>query len=161
VPTVQYGTGVDETSELVARFVAGAFGELGITMEYCTMDFGSLQASRSAGRFPVFSYAWAGDYPDPEVYLRPLFHSAAAVNFSAYANPTADRLLDEARSEPDPQRRVALYREAESVIISDAPCVVLYETTPAILLNPRWQGIPLGHIPELLEVEFARPAPGS
>jgi ABC-type transport system substrate-binding protein len=40
-----------------------------------------------------------------------------------YSNPEVDRLLDEAAVEQDQDRRMALYREAEQLIVADAPVI--------------------------------------
>ena len=61
----------------------------------------------------MFRYAWYADYPDPDNFLYPLFHSQSQTNYFHYRNPTVDQLLDDARRETDDLRRVKLYREAE------------------------------------------------
>jgi ABC-type oligopeptide transport system substrate-binding subunit len=42
-----------------------------------------------------------------------------------YGNPRVDRLLDEARIQQNLPRRVTLYREAERLILDDAPIIPL------------------------------------
>ena len=62
-------------------------------------------------------YTWYADYPDPDSFLYPLFHSQSQTNYFRYHNPAVDQLLDEARRETDDLRRVDLYRRAEQLIL--------------------------------------------
>ena len=57
--------------------------------------------------------------------LYSLFHGHGRTNLSRYENPAVDRLLDRARAEQDLLKRVALYREAERLILEDSPVIPL------------------------------------
>lgn len=72
---------------------------------------------------PVFLHAWFADVPDPDNFLFKLFHSRSPRNFFGYANPVVDDLLDRARNARTPEQRVALYRQAEQMIVDDAPII--------------------------------------
>ena len=93
-----------------------------------------------AGRCQMFSLGWIGDYPDPQNFLDVLFHSESLDNHTRYASSVVDSLLEEARVEPDPDRRVELYREAERTIIEDAPCIPLWHSEEYILTRPYVEG---------------------
>ena len=74
----------------------------------------------------AFFSGWNMDFPDPSNFLDILLHSRSirpenSENRSFYRNPELDRVLDEARSERDPGRRVALYRQANDLVARDAP----------------------------------------
>ncbi len=88
------------------------------------------------GKLPVFLYAWYADVPDPDNFLTKLFHSRSPRNFFGYANPAIDDLLVHARNEPDPQRRVELYRRAEQAIVDDAPIIPFWHYTYERLFQP-------------------------
>jgi ABC-type transport system substrate-binding protein len=45
---------------------------------------------------------------------------------SFYASPEYDRVVSQARAEPDEARRVALYREADAIAFRDAPMIFLF-----------------------------------
>ncbi len=77
-------------------------------------------------KYQSFSIGWTADYPDPQNFLDILFHTASNSNFIGYSNPEVDSILEQARVEQDPQRRTALYREAEETIVNDAPWVPLW-----------------------------------
>jgi oligopeptide transport system substrate-binding protein len=73
------------------------------------------------GKLPIFRYGWAADLPDPDNFLRTVFHSRGTTNLTRYRNERVDRLLDLARSDLDDRRRATLYQEAERLIMEDAP----------------------------------------
>lgn len=86
---------------------------------------------------------WCADYPDPENFLDILFHSDSEFNYSSYTNPDVDALLEEARSELDPERRLALYQQIESMLLEDVAAIPLDHGVSDVLVNPRVRGFVL------------------
>ena len=84
----------------------------------------------------MFLYAWYADVPDPDNFLFKLFHSRSPRNFFRYANPSVDDLLLAARSAPDLQRRVELYRKVEQLVLDDAPLIPMMHHTYERLFQP-------------------------
>ena len=74
-------------------------------------------------KYQMFSLGWIADYPDPENFLDLLFHGESQNNHTAYSNPEVNRLLEEARTERDRERRFEIYNQAEQMILDDAPWV--------------------------------------
>jgi ABC-type transport system substrate-binding protein len=70
------------------------------------------------------------DYPDPESMYDFLFYSGSARNLSRYHNKKMDTILEAAKREPDWNKRIALYREADQIIFDDAPVVILSYSGP-------------------------------
>jgi len=87
---------------------------------------------------------WSADYPDPENFLDILFHSASDLNHMGYANAELDRLLELARVERDAQRRMELYRQAEEMIVADAPWIPLWHSVDYVLAKPYVKGLTMG-----------------
>ena len=103
------------------------------------------------GQAQMFRFGWNLDYPDADAILRPLLYSSnigPAGNSIRYHNPQVDRLLDEALIATDPQRRAALYREAERIaVMDDAVFLFLNYYESWTLFKPWVKGIvltPLG-----------------
>jgi len=86
--------------------------------------------------YQMYQLGWIADYPDPQNFLDILFHSESRQNHTSYDNPTLDALLDEAGVESDPEKRLALYREAEQLIIDEAVWVPLYFDLEHWLVKP-------------------------
>jgi peptide/nickel transport system substrate-binding protein/oligopeptide transport system substrate-binding protein len=104
-------------------------------------DWPTFHQALVQGETQIFRYAWYADYPDPDNFLYPLFHSQSDNNYFRYHNSTVDSLLDEARREIDDLRRVKLYREAEQLILQDAPGVMLLHLTYEMLFQSNVEGI--------------------
>ncbi|MDQ0239533.1 ABC transporter substrate-binding protein [Arthrobacter bambusae] len=68
-------------------------------------------------------------FPDPGAMLaRTYTSSAVGTNRAAYANPKVDDLLAKANTAPDATARCGLYKEAQTLIDSDAAAMDLYTT---------------------------------
>jgi peptide/nickel transport system substrate-binding protein/oligopeptide transport system substrate-binding protein len=91
----------------------------------------------------MYRYSWFADFPDPDNFLFSLFHSQGSDNHANYSNPAVDHLLEQARSEGDYLKRIELYRQAEALIMADAPVVNLMYYTGEYLFQPYVQGIEL------------------
>ncbi|AKF06475.1 ABC transporter substrate-binding protein [Sandaracinus amylolyticus] len=88
---------------------------------------------------------WSMDFPDPASMLEPLYHSRSASDTSSsnrafYRNPELDRVLDDARVERDPERRIALYREASRILVDDSPWAWLFSNTKYEAWQPYVRG---------------------
>jgi ABC-type transport system substrate-binding protein len=100
--------------------------ELGIKVEIQQTEWATFLQDLHAKRFQMFETAWIADYPDPQDFLDVLLHSQSSNNHGNYSNPEVDRLLEQARVEPDQGKRFALYHQAEQMIVDDAPWVPLW-----------------------------------
>jgi ABC-type oligopeptide transport system substrate-binding subunit len=93
----------------------------------------------------LFDFGWIADYPDPENFLDVLLHSEAVENnVGHYSNAEYDRLLEEARTETDTGRRMALYQQAEQILVDDAGFIPLYHAPDYVLTKPFIEGFAIG-----------------
>jgi peptide/nickel transport system substrate-binding protein/oligopeptide transport system substrate-binding protein len=110
---------------------------IGVQAEFkYVTDWPQFSRMLTEGRFPVFQYAWFADVPDPDNFLFKLFHSRSPRNYTGYANPQLDELLQRARNETDGQRRVDLYRRAEQLIMDDAVVIPFFHYTYERIFQP-------------------------
>jgi oligopeptide transport system substrate-binding protein len=124
-------------------------GSLGVQVELREFDsWPTFQQALQRNELQMFRYAWTADYPDPDGFLYPLFHSQSQTNYFRYHNPVVDGLLDKARQETDELKRVELYREAEQRILQDAPAVTLLHYTYERLFQPYVDGIEISALGE-------------
>lgn len=91
----------------------------------------------------LFGGGWCADYPDPENFADVLFHSGSAENNGGYSNPDLDKLLEAARVEQDVARRIALYQQAEQIIVDDAPVLFKVHSLSYMLVKPYVKGFVL------------------
>lgn len=106
--------------------------------------------------YQAYQLGWIADYPDPQNFLEVLFHTESTQNHGGYSNLDVDALLDQARGAQDPQERLALYQQAEQLILEDAAWVPLYFDVENWLVKPYVQGfsIPPLKIPKFQYVSI-------
>lgn len=79
---------------------------------------------------------WYADYADPTTFLD-LNRTGNGNNDRKYSNPVYDELLDRAKVELDPEKRMALLAEAERIIVEeDLPKVPLFHYVSLYLFDP-------------------------
>jgi oligopeptide transport system substrate-binding protein len=88
----------------------------------------------------IFGGGWCADYPDPENFADVLFHSASQQNNGKYSNPALDALLEQARVERDVTKRIAMYQQAEQIIVNDAPVLFTVHYLSYQLVKPYVKG---------------------
>jgi ABC-type oligopeptide transport system substrate-binding subunit len=113
---------------------------LGITVTVEQVEWSAFLQDLNQRRYQLFSAGWIGDYPDAQDFLDLLFHSGSAQNHTGYANTQVDQLLEQARVEQVAAKRSALYRQAERMIISDAPWIPLTHGITYTLVKPYVRG---------------------
>jgi oligopeptide transport system substrate-binding protein len=86
----------------------------------------------------VFRGGWIADYADPASFLD-LFRAGDPLNTSFYANAQYDQLLDQAAGRTGSQR-MALLRQAETLLMRDMPVIPLYYYVSRHLVKPRVRG---------------------
>ena len=121
--------------------------ELGLTVEVLDVHWPQFNQGLSKKMFPAYELTWVADFPDPETFLWNLFASSSPDNYSEYANPTFDALLDQAAATLDVDERAAHYAEAESVLLGDNAVLPLSHDVRYTLMKPWVKGLeitPLG-----------------
>ncbi|MBI4285254.1 MAG: peptide ABC transporter substrate-binding protein [Chloroflexi bacterium] len=110
-------------------------------------------------RDEMFVSGWIADYPHPQDFLEVLFHTGADYNFGEYSNPEVDAMLDQAGTEPDTERSLALYQKAEQKIVDDVAVIPLWFGKNYILVKPYVNGYKLNALgyPSLANVTIAPP----
>lgn len=85
-----------------------------------------LALAESGGFTGLFWQGWDPVYPALDAYLSPQFRSGAPANYPFYANPEVDDVLAGGDAEPDPAGAVALYQQAEDLVLADLPVVPMW-----------------------------------
>jgi ABC-type transport system substrate-binding protein len=124
---------------------------LGIKVGTQVIDWGTYLKTWDAGQIGFFHMRWAADYLDPQNFLSTLLASYGNENRGInYNSPQFDALCKQADAEPNEQKRIALYAQAEDMALQDAPWDPIYFQKDTELINPRVQGIRdsvFGHLP--------------
>jgi ABC-type transport system substrate-binding protein len=134
---------------VLARLAEGAQQDLeqvGIKAALRPLDAAVFQVKAGARHSMAMGiWGWFADYPDPSNFLDVLFNGehiseSDCNNVSFYSNPRANRLLDSGVDSVRPDDRVRDFREAEALILNDAPWVPLIHEQLPLLYAPRVHG---------------------
>ena len=103
--------------------------ELGVEVEIQQVEWATYLEDLDAKKFQAYAgLGWEADYPDPQDFLDILFHSESSINHGDFKNAEIDAILEEARVESDINKRIALYHQAEQMIVDQAPWVPMWFT---------------------------------
>jgi len=116
---------------LVAQAVQADLKKVGIEADLKLWgDFPAyLSYIGSEERGDAMLLGWATSTLDADGGMYQLLHPDRAnkfANAAGYANPEFGRLMNLARGELDPEKRLELYRQAEELVMKDAPWLFLY-----------------------------------
>ena len=101
---------------------------LGIkTIKFKSLDFaeylGLLDAEKVTGPFRL---GWVMDYPSPQNYLEPIYGTTGSSNNFGYSNPKVDDLIKQGNAAADVDAGIALYNQAEDLILQDMPVIPMW-----------------------------------
>ena len=99
--------------------------EAGFDVKLTAMEFASSLDNAESGGFQAYMLAWSGRV-DPDGNLYVFLHSSASQNYGRYNNPAMDKLLDDARLDPDTAKRKALYAQVAELSQKDMPISYIY-----------------------------------
>jgi oligopeptide transport system substrate-binding protein len=85
----------------------------------------------------MYVLGWIADYPDPQNFLETLFYTGTEYNAGRFSSKEMDGLIDRAAIEQDNDKRMALYQQAEQVVVDQAAILPLWFNKSYILVNPR------------------------
>ena len=125
----------------MANFIAKQLEEAGIPVQVEVLQKSLLLTMTSSSKASFFRGSWIADYPDAENYLS-VFYSKnpAPPNYTRYQNPAFDELFEKAIRENNDSLRYILYRQADQLMINDAPVVPLWYDEVVHLVQPNVKG---------------------
>lgn len=99
--------------------------QIGVELDIKPMIWPDMVAAcRSPETFPdLFPVYQTANYGDPDNIAFAAYHSSRNGNWqnAVYKNPEVDALIEQARSETDEAKRVALYKSFQEKVVADAP----------------------------------------
>ncbi len=108
----------------IAEYAQSVWRELGIDIEIEIVEWGAYLENTAAGMHDMFLLGWVTVTLDADYGTYSLFHSSehgSSGNRSFYSNPEVDALLERGRTEPDPDKRAAVYTELTDILLEEAP----------------------------------------
>lgn len=133
----------------IDEIFAAELARAGIRARVRPLEWAAFVERLDSGSFEAASLASSASDPNPDPY--PYWHSSQwpprGLNSGYYRNPEADRLMEQARREPDETRRIGLYHRLHRIFRDDAPAVFVVNATKKYALRRRLMGVetsPLG-----------------
>ncbi|MFD1929167.1 glutathione ABC transporter substrate-binding protein [Sporosarcina siberiensis] len=102
--------------------------ELKIDITVEQMEFGAYLDKLRSGEHDMYMLSWGNSLADADNGLYSLFHSTVIgvpPNAVFYGTDVIDDLLNKGRLASDPEERMTIYKEAQKVLIEDAPMIYL------------------------------------
>jgi oligopeptide transport system substrate-binding protein len=134
----------DDGIQRIMVAVAGSWKQnLGVESELISDEFRVFLAGRKdRNRWDVARLGWSADYDDPASFLDVFAHDNGQ-NDSGYESNTFNSLVDQARVEPQEEKRSILLRHSEQVLLEDYPIVPIYFYKARRLVKPYLGGAEL------------------
>ncbi len=122
---IMYNT--DAGHEFVAQQIQQDWDKiLGVKFALEGVEKNKAMEMRRGHDFAVSRGGWYGDYRDPTTFLEQ-FLTGDGHNDAAWSNARFDELYHQAVAETDPVKRLALLREAETIMLTEAPIAPIYQ----------------------------------
>lgn len=122
--TILYNT--SETHRPIAEVIQQQLqNNLNIKLELKNMEWGSYQETVQSEKYQMARYGWVGDYPDPNTFLDMWVTDNPQSNTN-WSNADYDRLINEASTELDLEKRLELLRQAEDILSKELPVIPIY-----------------------------------
>lgn len=128
----------------LCKYIQQQLGLIGIQIKVDVNPPAALREQIAQGKSAWFRGSWIADYPDAENYLS-LFYSPNrcpdGANYTRYNNSQYDKLYRQAKTVTSEQDRLTIYRQMDSLVMADAPVVVLYYDQVLHFTHPNIHGL--------------------
>lgn len=128
----------------LCRYIQQQLDLVGIKIKIDVNPPAALREQMAQGKSAWFRGSWIADYPDAENYLSLFYspnHAPAGPNYTHYTSEAYDQLYKKAKAETNGQRRAAMYHQMDSLLMDEAPVVVLYYDQILHFTHPNVKGL--------------------
>lgn len=113
----------------LCQYIQHELGQIGVTVNLDVQQPTQQRQMMRSYRLPAFRGSWIADYPDAENYLS-LFYSKNlqpnGSNYTHYVNPEFDKMFEKSQTILDDSLRNDYYTRMDSMLVEDAPFMLLY-----------------------------------
>jgi peptide/nickel transport system substrate-binding protein len=126
--TLQFITGEIAGSEISIKsfeLFQANLKSVGIKTDSTSLEFNVFYQKEQAGDFDVDSGGFGGGAdPDPFIFLSSKSFPPNGLNYGRFADPQIDRLIDEARREPERAKRAQIYKKLQQLYVERLPSLI-------------------------------------
>jgi len=145
--TLYFNSG-ESIQRIMIAIAASWKKNLGISTDLVSDEFRVfLEGRKDHSRWDVARLGWYADYDDPSSFLE-VFSKDNIQNDPGYVSSEFNNLIDAARIEPNPDKRILLLQKSEEVLLNDYPIIPVYFYMARRLVKPYLGGAaitPLSH----------------
>ena len=109
---------------------------LGIQIDILSVPYNTHMNLDTIHKFEMSLSGWIPEYADPATYLE-LWTSDSSYNCASYSSEEYDECFQTANRQMDPQSRMSLLAQAETILLEDAALIPLQIRQSALLKNPK------------------------
>jgi peptide/nickel transport system substrate-binding protein len=131
----------DPLLQQIGQIIQSNLKPAGIKVKLEQVEFGTLLEQNTSGDFEAMLLGWSGRI-DPDLNIYSFMVTDGDFNASGYSNPEVDKLLGEARTTSDRDKRKQLYDQVMEILHEEVPYVYLYHSnlTTDFAMQPTVKG---------------------
>ncbi|ELK40034.1 peptide ABC transporter substrate-binding protein [Brevibacillus agri] len=114
---------------------------LGVEVKLENQEWKVYLETMHEGNYQVGRLGWSGDFNDPINFLELFKEKDGGNNDTRWENPKFKELLNQSATEKDPEKRKAILREAEQILMDEMPIVPIYFYTHTWVKNDKVKGV--------------------
>ena len=163
-PITIYVSSGNATRVAIARAAADQWNNvLKLNVQVAPTDPGEIRKHISIknGGYQMWIIGWIADYPDPQDWLSLQFMSNPAGtnalsgnNISDVHDANLDKLLQQADVERDSSKRMALYNQAEQMVVNEAPWIPYEQAKAFWRMRPWVRGFGVNPIGMMVDIAW-------
>lgn len=131
----------------IAEIIQNHLSKVGVTVKIEVVDWATYLDKTANGEHEMFISGWISVTGDADYGLYGMFHSSdnggESGNRFFYKNKQVDKLLEKGRKFITSKTRIEAYKEAQKLIVDDAPGVFLYYPTQNVAIQRYVKGFQL------------------
>ena len=137
LPRIEMLFNTQETHRAIAETIQDMWKtNLGITsIGLLNQEFKVYLATLHGMQYQIGRHAWIGDYVDPTTFLD-MWRTGDSNNETGWSSPEYDQLLRDAALAPTPEAREKILQTAETILLTEMPCIPIYWYTRTTLVHP-------------------------
>ncbi len=140
------------------EYIQRELQKVGLQVNVDVIPAATLKDAKANGKLDMFRASWVADYPDAENYLS-LYYSKNFTpngpNYTHFKNELFDTWYEQAFTETNTKSRETLYTKMDSLIMQDAPVVVMFYDEVVRFTRKNVNGLGINPI-NLLELKKVR-----
>lgn len=153
--------GGSETGEKIATILKEELDNMGIQMDIRKTEWAVFTTRLTERNFDAVTLAWSMGVESDPYQIWSSTQAESGSNFIGFKNEEVDKLIEEARTEFDRDKRIELYNRFAQIVHEEQPYTFLFCRKSTVAVNKRFENVvvyPLGidpvewHVPLPLQV---------